>query len=54
MVMEALTNIRGKEETIVKKFDVVGSVIYTGIAVLGVGTFIILAWVILRNLIFGV
>ena len=37
-----------------KKLDATGAVIYAGLAVLGVGTVIILMVVIMRSLIFGV
>ena len=50
--MEALTNA-GKRGNTMKKFDIAGSAIYTGLAIPGVGSVTILMVVILLNIIFG-
>ncbi len=52
IVMQALTDAEKRGNTM-KKFDIAGSAIYAGLAMLGVGSVTTLMVVVLLNIIFG-
>ena len=51
--MKILTNAEERGNTVMKNLDIIGIVLYTGLAVLGVGAVVILITVVLQSLIFG-